>query len=76
MTRETNADQAGQVVIAGAGLAGLAAAATAARAGARVLILDEKSPGGRARTDEVEGFRFNRGPADRRLHQDFPNEPR
>jgi phytoene dehydrogenase-like protein len=59
MTRETNADQ---VVITGAGLAGLAAAATAARAGARVLILDEKSPGGRARTDEMDGFRFNRGP--------------
>jgi 2-polyprenyl-6-methoxyphenol hydroxylase-like FAD-dependent oxidoreductase len=59
MTRETNADQ---VVIAGAGLAGLAAAATAARAGARVLILDEKSPGGRARTDEMDRFRFNRGP--------------
>jgi phytoene dehydrogenase-like protein len=59
MTRETNADQ---VVIAGAGLAGLSAAATAARAGARVLILDEKSPGGRARTDEMDGFRFNRGP--------------
>jgi phytoene dehydrogenase-like protein len=59
MTRETNADQ---VVIAGAGLAGLAAAATAARAGVRVLILDEKSPGGRARTDEMDGFRFNRGP--------------
>lgn len=51
-----------QIVIAGAGLAGLAAAATAARAGARVLILDEKSPGGRARTDEADGFRFNRGP--------------
>ena len=50
------------VVIAGAGLAGLAAAATAARAGARVLLLDEKSPGGRARTDEMDGFRFNRGP--------------
>jgi phytoene dehydrogenase-like protein len=59
MTRETNADQ---VVIAGAGLAGLAAAATAARAGASVLILDEKSPGGRARTDAMDGFRFNRGP--------------
>jgi phytoene dehydrogenase-like protein len=59
MTRETNADQ---VVIAGAGLAGLAAAATAARTGARVLILDEKSPGGRARTDKMDGFRFNRGP--------------
>jgi glycine/D-amino acid oxidase-like deaminating enzyme len=59
MTRETYSDQ---VVIAGAGLAGLAAAATAARAGARVLILDEKSPGGRSRTDEMDGFRFNRGP--------------
>ncbi|HVT67097.1 MAG TPA: FAD-dependent oxidoreductase, partial [Trebonia sp.] len=51
-----------QVVIAGAGLAGLAAAATAARASARVLLLDEKSSGGRARTDETDGFRFNRGP--------------
>jgi glycine/D-amino acid oxidase-like deaminating enzyme len=59
MTRQANADQ---VVIAGAGLAGLAAAAAAARAGARVLILDEKSPGGRARTDEMNGFRVNRGP--------------
>jgi phytoene dehydrogenase-like protein len=59
MRRETDADQ---VVIAGAGLAGLAAAATAARAGARVLIVDEKSPGGRARTDEMDGYLFNRGP--------------
>src|ERR1700753_3492986 len=59
MTSRTRTDQ---VVIAGAGLAGLAAAATAARAAARVLILDEKSPGGRARTDEMDGFRFNRGP--------------
>jgi choline dehydrogenase-like flavoprotein len=56
---ETNSSP---VVIAGAGLAGLAAAATAARAGARVLLLDEKSPGGRARTDNQDGFRFNRGP--------------
>jgi phytoene dehydrogenase-like protein len=59
MNKPVDADQ---VVIAGAGLAGLAAAAAAARAGARVLILDEKSPGGRARTDEIDGFRFNRGP--------------
>lgn len=50
------------IVIAGAGLAGLAAAATAARSGARVLLLDEVSPGGRARTSEQDGFRFNRGP--------------
>jgi phytoene dehydrogenase-like protein len=52
-----------QVAVIGAGLAGLAAAATAARSGARVVILDSASPGGRARTDTAGGgFRFNRGP--------------
>jgi phytoene dehydrogenase-like protein len=66
------------IAVIGAGLAGLAAAATAAQVmetpatgtdaaetsatGTRVLILDEKSPGGRARTDAQDGFRFNRGP--------------
>jgi phytoene dehydrogenase-like protein len=50
------------VVIIGAGLAGLAAAATAARAGSRVIILDARSPGGRARTDIRDGFRLNQGP--------------
>src|SRR5262245_12701545 len=50
------------VVIVGAGLAGLAAAAAAARSGAGVIILDARSPGGRARTDDQGGFRFNRGP--------------
>ena len=53
---------ASDVVIIGAGLAGLAAAAAAARAGAGVIILDGRSPGGRARTDAQDGFRFNRGP--------------
>ena len=53
---------ASDVVIIGAGLAGLAAAAAAARAGAGVVILDARSPGGRARTDAQDGFRFNRGP--------------
>src|SRR5215472_9830365 len=55
---------ASDVVIVGAGLAGLAAAATAARAGVGVgvIILDAVSPGGRARTDAQDGFRFNRGP--------------
>ncbi|HSZ43617.1 MAG TPA: FAD-dependent oxidoreductase [Trebonia sp.] len=62
--RQTQTD----IAVIGAGLAGLAAAATAAQAaetpatGTRVLILDEKSPGGRARTDTQDGFRFNRGP--------------
>jgi phytoene dehydrogenase-like protein len=50
------------VVIIGAGLAGLAAGATAARAGSRVVILDAHVPGGRARTDIRDGFRFNQGP--------------
>src|SRR5215471_2249576 len=50
------------VVVVGAGLAGLAAAATAARAGARVVVVDSRSPGGRARTDVLDGFAFNQGP--------------
>ena len=49
------------VIVAGAGLAGLAAAATAAGAGASVLVLDGQHPGGRASTDERGGYRLNRG---------------
>src|SRR2546423_15703886 len=50
------------VVVVGAGLAGLAAAATAAGAGVSTLVLDGHHPGGRASTDERGRFRFNRGP--------------
>ena len=50
------------VVVIGAGLAGLAAGAAAARAGSRVIIVDAASPGGRARTHVRDGFRFNQGP--------------
>jgi len=50
------------VVVAGAGLAGLAAGATAALAGARVIILESSLPGGRARTQMRDGFQFNQGP--------------
>ena len=50
------------VIVIGAGLAGLAAAQAATRAGAQVLVLDGQSPGGRARTDDHDGFLFNRGP--------------
>jgi phytoene dehydrogenase-like protein len=50
------------VVVAGAGLAGLAAAASAARAGARVVICESGAAGGRARTQIRDGFRFNLGP--------------
>ncbi len=56
------------VVVAGAGLAGLAAGATAALAGARVIILESSLAGGRARTQKCDGFQFNEGP--RALYQD------
>jgi phytoene dehydrogenase-like protein len=51
------------VVVVGGGLAGLAAAACAARAGASVTLLERSAePGGRARTRNREGFLFNVGP--------------
>src|SRR5438105_6390839 len=54
-------DERYDVVVVGAGLAGLAAAATAAGAGASTLVVDGHHPGGRASTDERGPFRFNRG---------------
>src|SRR5215207_4619764 len=51
------------VAVVGGGLAGLAAAATAARAGRRVVLFEQASvPGGRARTRTDDGFSFNIGP--------------
>jgi phytoene dehydrogenase-like protein len=50
------------VVVIGAGLAGLTAAATAARAGRPVVVVEAHAAGGRASTDERNGYRFNRGP--------------
>lgn len=49
------------VIVIGAGLAGLAAGATATRAGAAALVLDAHVPGGRARVTTKDGFVFNRG---------------
>ena len=50
------------VVVVGAGLGGLVAATVAARAGASVALCDVRAPGGRARSEEREGFVLNQGP--------------
>jgi phytoene dehydrogenase-like protein len=55
---QTNTD----VVVIGAGLAGLTAAEAAARTGARVTLLEAHQPGGRATTVDRDGFRLNEGP--------------
>jgi len=49
------------VIVIGAGLAGLAAGATAARTGSATLVLEAHLPGGRARVTKKDGFVFNRG---------------
>ena len=49
------------VVVVGAGLAGLAAAATTVRGGARTVVLEAHRPGGRARTTQRDGFTLNLG---------------
>ncbi len=55
--------QAARVAVVGGGIAGLAAAAFAARAGARVTLFERMSEtGGRARTRVERGFAFNMGP--------------
>jgi hypothetical protein len=56
------ADSAADVVIIGAGLAGLAAATTLHRLGREVLVVEASDGvGGRVRTDRVDGFLLDRG---------------
>ncbi len=50
------------IAIVGGGIAGLVAAALARRDGHEVVIIDPAPLGGRGRTDERNGFLFNRGP--------------
>lgn len=52
----------GSVAVVGAGLAGLKAASVLVEAGVDVRVFEASDGvGGRARTDEVEGFRLDRG---------------
>lgn len=55
-------DEIADVIVVGAGLAGLMAATTAASHGARTLVLDGHSAGGRARSSVHGGALFNQGP--------------
>ncbi len=57
-----NDREAVDVIVVGGGLAGLTAAAFAARSGSSVVVLDSHGLGGRARTTTVDRFRFNQGP--------------
>lgn len=50
------------IIVVGAGLGGLAAAAIAAEAGQRVQVLDAHAGNGRAATADRDGFVFNGGP--------------
>jgi len=66
MTHATSSNPDGRrphVAVVGGGLAGLAAACFAARGGADVTLIESVSElGGRARTRDADGFRFNMGP--------------
>jgi phytoene desaturase len=53
-----------QVIVIGAGFAGLSAACFLAKAGYKVTVLEKNDrPGGRARMYEADGFRFDMGPS-------------
>ncbi len=57
------------VIIVGGGLSGLSAAAYLALAGHAVMLFEKaRTPGGRARTRERDGFFFNQGAHALRLH--------
>ena len=62
-SNDTDPLPSADVHVIGGGLGGLAAAALVARSGRSVVVHEQLGGlGGRAVTDDVRGFRFNRGP--------------
>ena len=62
MTNPADHPHRADVVVVGAGLAGLAAATTLSAAGRTVVVLESSDGvGGRVRTDHVDGFLLDRG---------------
>ncbi|MDA0353681.1 MAG: NAD(P)/FAD-dependent oxidoreductase [Chloroflexi bacterium] len=62
MDQDRGPDRGPDVIVVGAGLAGLAAAAALHDAGQRVEVYEASDAvGGRVRTDEVDGFLLDRG---------------
>ncbi len=62
-SHDTDPLPSADVHVIGGGLGGLAAAALVARSGRSVVVHEQLGGlGGRAVTDDVRGFRFNRGP--------------
>ena len=62
LTNESYTTHEHDVVVIGAGLAGLRAAITLGHAGREVLLLEAADAvGGRQRTDAVDGFLLDRG---------------
>ena len=53
-----------KIVVVGSGFAGMSAASVLAKRGHQVTVLEKnEGPGGRARTFEAEGYRFDMGPS-------------
>ncbi|MFM8329304.1 MAG: FAD-dependent oxidoreductase, partial [Actinomycetales bacterium] len=52
-----------RIVIVGAGMAGLAAAARLAKAGHQVTIFEANQIGGKCHTERINGFAFDTGPS-------------
>lgn len=59
---EPKGDLTTDVAVVGGGLAGLAAAIAAARAGTRVVLVEAHQPGGRGRSAERDGYVLDQGP--------------